>query len=483
LGQLLRELRQDRRSYFGHLTYHLATALFFTGCRFHEWARLTIDRLVREPGGMIIAARLQVKGGSFRDLPLTKELSDSLEEWSAFLESVKGMRLRGGGVDFAGSPLIFPGRDGAPVSNQAVNARIKLACERARVPIISAHPLRHTAATLLLNERGANLRDVQKLLGHKSLATTARYTHADSERLRSETSVCTLNSSFPMGQVRQKAERVGEIAAKAVVQLLFSTGKSFTVDGLREKLREFFREEVRAESRAIAALGNVELITALLSCNRQLALVGLQLRITNGVVSLLTTEVNNNALAHYLSEQNSGNGISGLTTSALEVLACIAFKQPISQGEIDRLFDADKRGLVATLRGLKLIEEFAGADGRLRFATTEVFLQRFGLASLGELTAASLSDSQSVIRPLISRGDQLWASAKAMEERPSLDIRTLRQQVESLGFTLRWHGSQWFLCGRESEPLGHSIKTERDALEFVLNRESRKTGDQGGSAH
>ena len=77
LGQLLRELRQDRRSYFGHLTY-LATALFFTGCRFHEWARLTLDRLVREPGGVIIAARLQVKGSSFRDLPLTKELSDSL---------------------------------------------------------------------------------------------------------------------------------------------------------------------------------------------------------------------------------------------------------------------------------------------------------------------------------------------------------------------------------------------------------------------
>ena len=105
LGQLLRELREDRRSYFGHLTYHLATALFFTGCRFHEWARLTMDRLVREPGGVIIAARLQLKGGSFRDLPLTKELSDSLEEWFAFLESVKGVRLRAGGVDFAGSPL------------------------------------------------------------------------------------------------------------------------------------------------------------------------------------------------------------------------------------------------------------------------------------------------------------------------------------------------------------------------------------------
>ena len=45
----------------------------------------TLDRLVREPGGVIIAARLQVKGGSFRDLPLTKELSDSLEQWFAFL--------------------------------------------------------------------------------------------------------------------------------------------------------------------------------------------------------------------------------------------------------------------------------------------------------------------------------------------------------------------------------------------------------------
>ncbi len=199
-----------------------------------------------------------------------------------------------------------------------------------------------------------------------------------------------------MSQVRQKAERVGEIAAKAVVQLLFSTGRSFTVDGLREKLREFYREEVRAELRAVAALSNVELITALLSCNRQLALVGLQLRIINGVVSLLTTEVNNKALAHYLSEQNAANGISGLTTAALEVLACIAFRQPISQAEIDRLFHADKRGFVVTLRDLKLVEEFAGADGRLRFATTEAFLQRFGLTNpqeLTELTAASLLDN------------------------------------------------------------------------------------------
>jgi integrase len=78
-----------------------------------------MDRLIREPGGAIIAVRLQLKGGSFRDLPLTPELSDSLAQWFAFLESVKGVRLRAGAVDFAGSQLIFPGRDGAPFSNQA----------------------------------------------------------------------------------------------------------------------------------------------------------------------------------------------------------------------------------------------------------------------------------------------------------------------------------------------------------------------------
>ena len=190
---------------------------------------------------------------------------------------------------------------------------------------------------------------------------------------------------------------MGEIAARAVVQLLFATGKSFTVDGLREKLREFFRQEVRQELRAVAALNNVELITALISFNCQLGLVGL----LNGVVSLLTSRVENRALATYVSEQSGASANLQLTTGALEVLACIAFRQPISQAEIDQLFDADKRGLVVKLRDLKLVEEFAGADGRLRFATTEAFLRRFGLASLGELTATPLSGLPSAAEPLI----------------------------------------------------------------------------------
>jgi chromosome segregation and condensation protein ScpB len=77
------------------------------------------------------------------------------------------------------------------------------------------------------------------------------------------------------------------------------------------------------------------------------------------------------------------------------------FRQSISQAEIDRLFDADKRGLVVKLRDLKLVEEFAGADGRLRFATTEAVLQRFWLASLQELTLASFSGNRPSTQSLI----------------------------------------------------------------------------------
>jgi hypothetical protein len=59
LGQLLHELR--KRSLQLLWTFDISPGnrpLFFTGCRYHEWALLTMDRLVREPGGVIIAARL-----------------------------------------------------------------------------------------------------------------------------------------------------------------------------------------------------------------------------------------------------------------------------------------------------------------------------------------------------------------------------------------------------------------------------------------
>jgi site-specific recombinase XerD len=177
-------MRELGRDYSGRLAAHLAEALFFTACRYHEWAQLTGDRLVRNGAGQVSAVRLKVKGGKSRDLPLVPRLSDSLAEWAEFLEGCKGVRLRRGAIEFAGSELVFPGRDGGVFSNQAFNRRLAAGCQAAGVAVISAHGLRHSAANLFLNERGRNIRELQELLGHRSLATTARYTHIDRERLR-----------------------------------------------------------------------------------------------------------------------------------------------------------------------------------------------------------------------------------------------------------------------------------------------------------
>jgi len=77
-----------------------------------------------------------------------------------------------------------------------------------------------------------------------------------------------------------------------------------------------------------------------------------------------------------------------MTTATLELLACIALGRQSAKRKSTAFSTPTSAGV--KLQDLKLVEEFAGADGRLRFATTEAFLQRFGLASLQELTAASV---------------------------------------------------------------------------------------------
>jgi len=193
----------------------------------------------------------------------------------------------------------------------------------------------------------------------------------------------------PAKPKRKELTPAPQVAARTVIQILMATGKRYTVDGLREKFRELLRTEGNSEIRAVASMSSVELIAALLDANVGLEKFGIRIGISNGLVSLGTTEVEPMALRSYLASlRPEGAGSGELSLPAMEVLGCIALKQPIAQVEIDRYFNADKRGVVARLREAGLIEEFAGAGGRLMFATTEAFLKRFGLDSLDDLNNA-----------------------------------------------------------------------------------------------
>ena len=186
---------------------------------------------------------------------------------------------------------------------------------------------------------------------------------------------------------------------RAVVQLLFVSGREFSIEGLREKLRELLVQEADSAMRAAASVGSFELLQVLLKTTQKLEKLGLRLDLRAGGVRITTAEVRPPALRDYFAalvdqrgaEQTAAAGSSDdaegpLSTTRLEVLACIAFKQPLSLPEINGYFTTDKRAVVLRLQHLGLVDcRKAAETGRTVWMTTAEFLRRFNLRSAADL--------------------------------------------------------------------------------------------------
>ena len=144
--------------------------LYGSGLRVGEVAGLTVDRVDLERGRVLVLG----KGRKEREVPMSDYAIQAI-----------GVYLARGRTTMAGedtSRLFFNRRKNA-FSERDIRAMVGHYAERL-LPgrRVTPHTLRHSFATHLL-EGGADIRAVQELLGHASVATTQRYTHVSRSRL------------------------------------------------------------------------------------------------------------------------------------------------------------------------------------------------------------------------------------------------------------------------------------------------------------
>jgi integrase/recombinase XerD len=150
----------------------LLELLYATGARVSEVVQLDVDDLAH---GDVL--RVRGKGSKERIVPVGSYARAAID---AYLTRARPDLSRRGRA----TPRLFLGARGAPLSRQSAWLVIQDAADRAGLTVhVSPHTLRHSFATHLL-QGGADVRVVQELLGHASVATTQIYTHVSVDALR-----------------------------------------------------------------------------------------------------------------------------------------------------------------------------------------------------------------------------------------------------------------------------------------------------------
>ncbi|MBQ9499539.1 MAG: site-specific tyrosine recombinase XerD [Bacteroidaceae bacterium] len=164
----------DRSQYEGQRNCAILETLYSCGLRVSELCNLKLSDLYFDEGFI----RVEGKGSKQRLVPISER---AIKEINLWLIDRKRWRYRPGFEDY-----VFLARWGNAISRIMVFRIIKNLAEATGLQKnISPHTFRHSFATHLL-EGGANLRAIQAMLGHESIATTEIYTHIDRSLLRAE---------------------------------------------------------------------------------------------------------------------------------------------------------------------------------------------------------------------------------------------------------------------------------------------------------
>ena len=155
----------------------LLELLYATGARVSEAVTLNVDDVIGTEGAAVDVVRLFGKGGKQRIVPLGSYAQTAIDAYLVRARPVLSTRGRS-------TPALFLGIRGQRVSRQNAWLIIRARAEQAKLGFeISPHTFRHSFATHLL-AGGADVRVVQELLGHSSVATTQIYTLVTADTLR-----------------------------------------------------------------------------------------------------------------------------------------------------------------------------------------------------------------------------------------------------------------------------------------------------------
>jgi integrase/recombinase XerC len=160
---------RDTAEWIAARDHALACLLYGAGLRIGEALSLTVGDVASEASTL----RIRGKRGKVRHVPLLAVVGKAIAHYRSLCPL----------VGQEGDAPLFVGQRGKQLQPAVFQRTLRIMRRQMGLPeSLTPHALRHAFATHLLS-RGAELRDIQELLGHASLSTTQRYTHVDTSRL------------------------------------------------------------------------------------------------------------------------------------------------------------------------------------------------------------------------------------------------------------------------------------------------------------